>query len=496
MGIHNDTTRRKLLQTRQLTLAVAVDICRASELASRQLKAMAGADAVERVDTKSKFQRDFRGRSPSRTRPDAPRRQHSATRQTGNNTDRNRKCKFCLRSHEFVKSACFAWQKTCNDCGKKNHFSGSSVCHKQSRTSDVRSVDEELLAVVGKNKNRKYTTLLVNGHRSKLLLDSESTINLLPTEFAVKIGLKQLIRPAESILRMFDQQKLRTDGIVTCQVQFPNSSKVILADFYLTKSHREALLGIDSSLELGLIQFDENNICSVQAGLNAEKIARKYSELFEGYGKLEGKVHLDIDPTVTPVRLPLRRIPIHIRDKVKMELDKLEQNGIIAKVDEPVEWTSALCVVNKPHSDAVRIVIDPKPLNRALKRSHFLFKTLDDVLSDLNQAKVYSVLDASNAFFSVELDYESSLLCAFETPYGIYRWERLPQGISVAPEIYARKIHQAMGGLENLIIIADDFVIYGKGDTYEAALADHNKQLEAFLNRCRERGVKLNRSKM
>ena len=370
------------------------------------------------------------------------------------------------------------------------------MCHKQSRTSDVRSVDEELLAVVGKNKNRIYTTLLVNGHRSKLLLDSGSTINLLPTEFAVKIGLKQLIRPAEWILRMFDQQELRTDGMVTCQVQLPNSSKVILADFYLTKSHREALLGIDSSLELGLIQFDENNICSVQAGLSAENIARKYSDLFEGYGKLEGKVHIDNDPTVTPVRLPLRRIPIHIRDKVKMELDKLEQNGIIAKVDEPVEWTSALCVVNKPHSDAVRIVVDPKPLNRALKRSHFLFKTLDDVLSDLNQAKVYSVLDASNAFFSVELDCESSLLCAFETPYGIYRWERLPQGISVAPEIYARKIHQAMGGLENLIIIADDFVIYGKGDTYEAALADHNKQLEAFLNRCRERGVKLNRSKM
>ena len=129
------------------------------------------------------------------------------------------------------------------------------MCHKQSRISDVRSVDEELLAVVGKNKNRKYTTLLVNGHRSKLLLDSGSTINLLPTEFAVKIGLKQLIRPAESILRMFDQQELRTDGMVTCQVQLPNSSKVILADFYLTKSHREALLGIDSSLELGLIQL-------------------------------------------------------------------------------------------------------------------------------------------------------------------------------------------------------------------------------------------------
>ena len=205
MGIHNDTTRRKLLQTRQLTLAVAVDICRASELASRQLKAMAGADAVERVDTKPKFKRDFRGRSPSRTRADAPRRQHSATRQTGNNTDRNRKCKFCLRSHEFVKSACFAWQKTCNDCGKKNHFSGSSVCHKQSRTSDVRSVDEELLAVVGKNKNRKYTTLLVNGHRSKLLLDSGSTINVYlnmamlgPTEFIVRSRRRRRRRSSRS----------------------------------------------------------------------------------------------------------------------------------------------------------------------------------------------------------------------------------------------------------------------------------------------------------
>ena len=120
----------------------------------------------------------------------------------------------------------------------------------------------------------------------------------------------------------------------------------------------------------------------------------KIQRFIEGYGKLDGKVHLDVDPNVTSVRLPLRRIPIHIRDKVKTELDKLEQNGIIAKVDELVEWTSAPCVVNNPNTDAVRIVIDPTPLNMALKRQHFLFHTLDDVLSDVNQAKVYSVLDA------------------------------------------------------------------------------------------------------
>jgi len=47
VGIREDATRHKLLQIRDLTLAKAVDICKASEAAGKQLKAMAGTDEVQ-----------------------------------------------------------------------------------------------------------------------------------------------------------------------------------------------------------------------------------------------------------------------------------------------------------------------------------------------------------------------------------------------------------------------------------------------------------------
>jgi len=66
--------------------------------------------------------------------------------------------------------------------------------------------------------------------------------------------------------------------------------------------------------------------------------------------------------------MPLRRLPIGIRDKVAAELQRLEASGIIEPVTEPTPWVSTLLVVAKPDG-RIRICIDPKPLNKALKRA-------------------------------------------------------------------------------------------------------------------------------
>lgn len=39
-------------------------------------------------------------------------------------------------------------------------------------------------------------------------------------------------------------------------------------------------------------------------------------------------------------------------------------------------------------------------------------------------------------------------------------------------------------------------VIYGVGDTDEQADADHDRNLQTFLQRCREKGIKLNKLKL
>jgi len=66
---------------------------------------------------------------------------------------------------------------------------------------------------------------------------------------------------------------------------------------------------------------------------------------------------------------------------------------IIARVTQPTDWVSSLVLVQKTNKK-LRICIDPRDLNRSIKRSHYPMPTLSDITSDLSGAKVFSTFDA------------------------------------------------------------------------------------------------------
>ena len=72
------------------------------------------------------------------------------------------------------------------------------------------------------------------------------------------------------------------------------------------------------------------------------------------------------------------------------------------------------------------------------------------------------------------------------TPFGRYRWLRMPFGINSAPEVWQQRMHELVERLTGVEIIADDFLVCGFGDTNEAAIANHDQNLKAFLRRARE----------
>lgn len=72
----------------------------------------------------------------------------------------------------------------------------------------------------------------------------------------------------------------------------------------------------------------------------------------------------------------------------------MERQGIITKVTEPTDWVNALVVVEKPRTGALRICLDLRDLNKAIRRPHYPLPTLDDVISRLSGARYFSVLDA------------------------------------------------------------------------------------------------------
>ena len=122
--------------------------------------------------------------------------------------------------------------------------------------------------------------------------------------------------------------------------------------------------------------------------------------------------------------------------------------------------------------------------------------TIDDVLPQLAGAKVFSTVDVKEAFWTLKLDEKSSRLTTFETPFGRYRWLRLPFGISPSPEIFQSRMHEALSGLKGVACIADDILVAGYGENEAEATADHNKNMRMLLNRCREKGIKLNKKKL
>ncbi|KAK3702062.1 hypothetical protein QZH41_004210 [Actinostola sp. cb2023] len=207
-----------------------------------------------------------------------------------------------------------------------------------------------------------------------------------------------------------------------------------------------------------------------------------------------GKVHLETEPNVTPNVMPPRRVPVAVKGKLKAELDRLTKRKVISPVEEPTDWVSSMIAVMKPNG-TVRLCIDPQHLNQALKRCHYPLPIIEELLPELTKARVFSKADLKEGFLLVQLDEESSKLTTFQTPWGRYRWHRLPFGIAPAPEIFQIKLDQNLEGLKGTFAIADDILITGQGDTDNQANQDHDKNLQSFLHRCRERNIKLNKDK-
>ena len=186
---------------------------------------------------------------------------------------------------------------------------------------------------------------------------------------------------------------------------------------------------------------------------------------------------------------PPRRVPQALADRVKSELERMEDLQVITKVDTPTKWVNSMVVVEKP-SGALRICLDPRDLNKAIQRPHYPLKTLNDILPQLSGAHYFTKLDARSGYWNIKLDEASSYLTTFNTPYGRYRFLRLPFGLKSSQDEFQRKVDECYAGLQGVVAIVDDVLVYGK------TRDEHDQNLRAALQRSREKGIKLNDEKL
>ena len=181
---------------------------------------------------------------------------------------------------------------------------------------------------------------------------------------------------------------------------------------------------------------------------------------------------------------PVRRQPASLKPRIIEKLREMESDGYITPVEEPTEWVSSMVVSLR--NNKVRICIDPKDLNEAIKREHHPMKTVEEVASSIPGAKLFSVLDAKSGYMQIKLDNDSSYLTTFNTPIGRFRWLRLPFGIKSAPEIYQRIMDQMLEGIEGAFTIMDDILIAGRDREH------HDHILRAVIKRATEYNLRLN----
>ena len=208
------------------------------------------------------------------------------------------------------------------------------------------------------------------------------------------------------------------------------------------------------------------------------KIKREYKDLFTGIGNMNTVIDIKLKEGVVPYVAPIRRVSHALQEPLRLELEKLVDEGILRKlkIDEKSEWLNSFVCVRKPNG-SIRLCLDPTHLNKYILRPHHNSKTLDNILPKLAGAKKFSIVDSTKSFFNLSLTKQASLLTTFGTMYGRYCYLRVPMGASLSSDVYQFKKDEIFEEIPQCVGIADDIVIYSYNDQ------DHDCTLYSVLNR-------------
>jgi hypothetical protein len=359
----------------------------------------------------------------------------------------NGKCRQCGLNWPHKTGPCPAKGQTCRKCGKRNHFAKACLtkmntlskptppqARGQKLKKQVRQVveqpltkeatsssDDEYMFVLGQNTSKPsppVTSVTIKGVDVEMIVDTGASTDVLDETTFERINESESITLQPPTKRLFaygSQIQLATLGTFKTQICFKDASHTTL--IHVLKGNHGSLLSYKTARSLGIVDIQLNQV--KQQPLGHEHLVQQYSHIFHGIGKMKDvEVKLHIDETVTPIAQRARRIPFHLRKKVEQELDNLESQGIIEKVEGPTPWVSPLVVIPKKNDD-VRLCVDMRMANKAINRERHPSPTIDDLIHTLNGATVFSKLDLRAGYHQLALSPESRYITTFATHKGL-----------------------------------------------------------------------------
>lgn len=510
-GIKDSNLRTKLLREDQLTLKRCVEICQASELSELQVKTVENESKINAIKYREDKQKvreknirekdnDKRGWMEGETKDGGAatgyyrrggKQYRGFKRQTNG-------CIRCGQKHQLRE--CPAYNKICSNCGKLGHF--ATVClSKAINMIDIQNEsnsdsDENTLflnSIKENNKNKKVTLdwveeIKVNKNKTlKVKLDSGAHCNVISAKDLDKIELGKLINKNKIPvnLKAYGGGELKVVGICDLCCKFRNRKEKNLEFIVVNEidDNTPPTIGLPSLQELNLIK--RINMIQVQN----KNILQEYGDVFENRGVIKNfEYNINVKENSVGTVATCRKVPIAIRDKLKKELGIMEKKGIIQRVTEPSEWVNPLVIAEKKNKQ-LRICLDPTDLNKAICRQHYVIPSFEELSAQMPDAKIFTTLDADSGFWQIKLSKRSSKYVTFITPFGRYKFNVMPFGISSATEVFQACFDEIFGDIEGVIILIDDILVWGKNEM------EHDERLIQVLNRARERNVTFNKDK-
>lgn len=498
-GVNSNQIREKLLQedSEELSLDKAISLCSVMNESKAQAEKMKEPSApTEAVQSISRQQGSRHNQHGGRSRSVERRRDKSTNRHSSFGGPSGQKsikdCRNCGGSH--LINNCRAYGKKCDNCGRLNHF--AKMCRSKTiktiskysnidrssntNTHEVVHCDAVINSINSSNQASWEVELQISNKSYKFKIDTGSDANVLPFYLFKQLQLPlSIIKANNTQLKSYTGNNLKIRGTVKLNCRKEQNSYEIL--FYVVETSSQALLGLQTCIELNLIK----RIYSVQNTLS--KMLNEFTDLFNGIGCMKLKYHIKLKENVTPKISPIRKVPLPLMNSLKNILDELENNEIIAKVSGPSDWIHPLVLVKKPNGQ-IRICMDPKFLNEAIKREHCVIETFEEISSKLKGAKYFTSLDATSGFYQIPLSEESANLCTVGTPFGRYKFLRLPYGVKSAPEVFHNTFKNIFN-FDGVAIYIDDILVWGE------TIEEHNIRLRKVLETAKRNGIKLNKEK-
>ena len=331
------------------------------------------------------------------------------------------------------------------------------------------------------NEDKQWTIdLIVNKALINFNIDSGAEANILPLREYKNIRNRPKLHKPRVKLSAYNGTNIPVEGSCILYVE-NNKSYPIL--FIVADIDSQPILGLKTSRQLNLIQ----RIMKIEKE-EIPNYINKFDDCFGNMGCLGEKYHVVVDKNVPPVVNPPRRIPVALKERVEKELDRMEKMEIIERINESTDWVNSMVVVEKPNGNP-RICLDPKHLNKAIKRPHYAMPTTEEILTKISTGKLFTKLDASNAYWQIPVVESSSKLLTFNSPKGRFKFIRTPYGIRSASDICQQRIASIIEGIEGTANSQDHILIWGE------TLDEIKQRTINVFQSLRKHGLKLNKSK-